>query len=111
MKKVFALLSALVLFACGGEDIAGTWTQPVPGMESMVQGFVLNPDGTAVSVNMATLQYETWRRDGDALVMTGKSIGNGQTIEFTETFEIESLVDNTLVLKSDENIFTYTRVK
>ena len=78
-------------------------------MENMTQGFVLNTDGTAQSVNMATLEYETWSRDGDELVMTGNSIGNGQTIEFTQTYTIESLDDNTLILRDGDITYKYIR--
>lgn len=109
MKKIFSLFCILFLASCGDATIYGTWVQPVPGMENMTQGFVLNTDGTALSVNMATLAYDTWRRDGDNLIMTGRSIGNGQIIEFTDVYEIEQLTSNTLVLRDGDITFTYTR--
>ena len=58
---------------------------------------------------MATLAYDTWRRDGDTIIMTGRSIGNGQTIEFTETYTIEQLTPDTLVLRNGDATFTYSR--
>ena len=79
MKKLLSVLFALFLIACANPDISGTWVQPVPNMPTMTQGFILNPDGTAESVNMATLQYDTWTLNGNELTMTGRSIGNGQT--------------------------------
>ncbi len=109
MKKLISVLCALFLVACGDTDISGTWTQPVPGMAGLNQGFTLNTDGTASSVNMATLAYDTWRRDGDTIIMTGRSIGNGQTIEFTETYTIEQLTPDTLVLRNGDATFTYSR--
>ena len=75
----------------------------------MIQGFTLGANGVATSVNMATLQYDTWRTDGNELIMTGRSIGNGQTIEFTETYTIEKLTDDTLVLRNGDMTMTYTR--
>ena len=80
MKKFLSVLFALFLVACGRSDISGTWIQPVPNMPHMVQGFTLGANGVATSVNMATLQYDTWRTDGDSLIMTWRSIRNGQTI-------------------------------
>ena len=109
MKKFLSVLFALFLVACGRSDISGTWIQPVPNMPDMVQGFTLGANGVATSVNMATLQYDTWHTDGDSLIMTGRSIGNGQTIEFTETYTIEKLTDDTLVLRNGDMIMTYTR--
>lgn len=110
MKKLLPIIGLIMLTACNDTpQITGTWTQPVPGMENMTQGFVLNTDGTASSVNMATLAYDTWRHDGDNLIMTGRSIGNGQIIEFTDVYEIEQLTSNTLVLRDGDITFTYTR--
>ena len=109
MKKLLSVLFALFLIACTNPDISGTWTQPVPNMPTMTQGFVLNTDGSAQSVNMATLQYDTWSRSGDTLTMTGQSIGNGQTIEFTQEYTIESLDNDTLVLRDGDITYTYTR--
>ena len=110
MKKTLSILCAIFLFACNDTpQITGTWTQPVPNMPGMTQGFVLNTDGSAQSVNMATLQYDTWIRDGDTLTMTGQSIGNGQTIEFTESYTIETLNTDTLVLRDGDTTITYSR--
>ncbi len=98
-----ALLSLSLLSGCANQPdeaagaLLGTWTEPVPGQPGSVQGFELEADGSARSVNMATLQYERWRLQDGALVLEGKSIGNGQTIPFTETLRIERLTDKTLV--------------
>lgn len=109
MKKLLSVLFALFLIACANPDISGTWVQPVPNMPTMTQGFILNPDGTAESVNMATLQYETWTLNGNELTMTGRSIGNGQTIEFTQDYEIEKLTSDTLIIRNGDMLFEYTR--
>ena len=49
----------------------------------------LNADGTASSVNMYTLVLESWKREGDKLILTGKSVGNGINIAFTDTLTID----------------------
>ena len=41
--------------------------------------------------------------------MTGRSIGNGQTIEFSEIYTIEKLTPDTLVLRNGNMTMTYTR--
>lgn len=87
--------------AAEGSNIIGTWIEPVPGMPSMIQGFVLTENGRASSVNMATLRYEKWERKNNSLILSGKSIGNRQTIPFTKNYIIEELTADTLVLKDE----------
>lgn len=93
--STMALGCMALLPACNGASIEGAWVEPVPGMENMQQGFVLEPDGTASSINMATLQYESWKKEGDVLILAGKSIGNHQTIAFSDTLVIKDLSDKT----------------
>ena len=110
LKGIIACLPALMLACQGTTDVSGTWLQPVPGLPGMEQGFTLAADGKASSVGMATLQYETWRQEDDRLILTGKSIGNGQTIAFTDTVRIERLTAASLVLTKGTQPFAYGRV-
>lgn len=100
---------ALLACACTQTDIVGEWTQPVPGMEDMTQGFALEQGGTASSINMATLQYEKWERQGDLLILSGKSIGNVQTLDFSDTMRIDLLTDTELTLTKGNLTLEYTR--
>jgi hypothetical protein len=103
-------ISALALSACGKNDnLAGKWIQPVPGMPQMTQGFTLKEDGSASSVNMATLKYESWKEENGKLILSGKSIGNHQTLDFTDTFAIEKLTEDSLIIKKGSLEMTYTR--
>ncbi|MGM9688189.1 MAG: lipocalin family protein [Alloprevotella sp.] len=92
-------------------SIVGSWTEPVPGMPQMAQGFTLADGGKAESVNMATLLYEHWTQQGDTLCLSGKSIGNQQTIDFTDTLLVKRLTADTLVLQRGEQERIYTRSK
>lgn len=107
MKKIISIISLIFLSACGEPDITGRWIEPLPGIAdgAPVQGIILNADGTAESINMATLKYETWSRDGDIITLTGTSIGNGQTIKFSDRYYIKELSRSTLYLVGvDENL-------
>lgn len=107
-----AVMTAVTLASCAdNKSVVGEWIQPVPGMESMTQGIKLEDGGKASSINMATLQYETWAQDGNKLILSGKSIGNGQTISFSDTLEISKLTETDLVLKADAAEIAYTRQK
>ena len=98
--------------ACSSNtDIVGTWTQPIPGMEGSEQGFVLENEGKASSVNMATLQYETWDKIGNVIFLKGKSLGNGQTIEFTDTLVVASLTADTLNVTRNGQVSADARQK
>ena len=109
--RFFSPLLILAFFAsCGGQpEITGEWVEPVPGMEDMKQGFKLDEGGVATSINMATLRYTGWRQDGDLLILTGESIGNHQTISFTDTMQICKHTKDSLVLKSGNSERIYTR--
>ena len=85
-----ALCAVMLLSACTttADPVAGTWVEPIPGMPGKVQGFCLEADGSASSVNMATLTTERWKREGDRLILEGKSIGNGQTIDYRDEWTV-----------------------
>ena len=108
------VLAALSISSCTQKEttpeIQGTWVQPIPGMTEQVQGFTLYSDGSAESVNMATLQYTQWSLpEPETLILYGQSIGNGQTIEFCDTLAISLLSSDSLVLHRGELDLTYYR--
>lgn len=113
MKTIFSfLLAVCCLTACRSDrknELIGEWIQPVPGMENQVQGLVLEKNGTARSVNMQTLQYEKWERKKDKLILTGLSIGNRQTIRFSDTLTIQKLSETELVLQKKEWVSAYKK--
>lgn len=111
-KNLTALLGMAVLTACSHTaPIEGSWMQPVPGMADMKQGFTLAANGTASSVNMATLQYEAWKQEGNLLLLTGISKGNRQDIPFTDTLTIEKLTSDSLILRKGELALKYAKAE
>lgn len=90
---------------CAAENgILGRWVQPIPGQEGKVEGIELKQDGTAESINMATLVVEKWSQDSTTLTLSGKSIGNGVTSDFTETYTVAQGDKNSLTLIKDGSI-------
>lgn len=108
-RTVGVLASAAFLTACcmGEPGLEGKWLEPVPGMEDQMQGISLEKDGKASSINSATLQYQSWKRQGDILILSGQSLGNGQTIDFSDSYQIEKLSADELILKSDDMTINY----
>ncbi len=111
-SAVMGGILAVWLMACSsGASVEGEWIEPVPGMEHLTQGISLQPDGKASSIHMATLQYESWNQEGDNLILTGKSIGNHQTLAFSDTLVIEKVTSDSLVLKRGSLRLKYAKKK
>lgn len=84
--------------------IQGTWLEPNPINAQEMQGFTLNPNGTAQSVNMATLLIKNWNLDNKTLTLQYESIGNKQTIMGTDTLSITKIDADSLILSKNTNI-------
>lgn len=92
-------------------SIVGSWTQPIPGMEG-IQGFSLEDGGVASSINMSTLVYNSWTQNNDSLYLSGQSLGNGETITFNESFYIQLLNADSLIIVSKDTVAqSFSRVK
>ena len=87
----------------------GDWTRPDPIDENGVMGIRLQTGGAAESIRMATLVYTSWEllEEAGKIRLKGRSIGNGQTVDFEETAEISER-DGRLTLTTDNGTF-YTR--
>lgn len=102
-KALLFLAAAIVLVSCHTNtkyterELVGLWVEPIPGMKTM-QGIALKEGGEACSINMATLLYKHWECNGRELLLTGKSVGNKQTIAFTDTLKIEKVSSDSLIL-------------
>lgn len=109
LKSALGIVGITMLSACASADIEGNWIEQVPGMQNQVQGISLEAGGHAASINMATLQYNKWEKKDNRLVLYGESIGNHETITFTDTFSIVKLSKNELDLKKGNLIIKYSR--
>ena len=88
--KNFTLIACLTLglISCSNtgyeKKILGSWCEPIPGRAQDVQGIKFQKDGKASSINMATLQYKSWKINGKTLILEGESTGNRQTLHFSD---------------------------
>lgn len=119
MKK-FGMFAMAVLFAtaCGnngqtGDNAAtadapaeeaqscvGEWVKPIEGQDGE-EGFSLAADGTASSINRATLVYSSWEQKGDTVIVKGESLGNGINVPATDTLYVQG---DSLVQLYDGNV-------
>jgi hypothetical protein len=124
----FAILAGLTIVSCNntikeGEPettitetvkdttnlLVGSWVQPNPINDKEVQGFLINSDGTAESINMATLLYKKWWEENGKLILVAESIGNGSSSIDTITYDIIKNTATELELKMGDYTDKYTR--
>lgn len=91
--------------------LLGSWIEPIPGNKKEFQGFTLNGDSTAKSINMATLQYQKWQYKDGKLILTVKSIGNKTSSVGEDIYTIISINENYLYLKNGEFESVYRKRK
>lgn len=110
--RFLTVVFMLCLAACGkNTGLDGQWIQEIPGMKGQFQGMLLKENGEARSINMHTLLYETWEKDGNKLILKGKSIGNGQTIAFDISYLIKKVDAGQLVLNNGGEDLVFIRKK
>ena len=92
-------------------EAVGKWTMPDPIDPEGVMGIEILIEGQARSINMAMLRYTSWELQGEAgkILLKGQSVGNGQTIDFTETGIIAKDADGVYTLTIEGNKAVYTK--
>lgn len=78
--------------------LVGQWVEPNPIDLTAVQGFAFYADGTASSINMATLVCSKWAYEHGTLFLMLTSIGNAVEITEQEAFQVIKLDADSLVL-------------
>ncbi len=90
-------------------QFVGAWIEPIPGNEKDYQGFVLEKDGSAFSINSATINYRSWKLVNNQLVLEVYSYGNGTQSLAKETYKVLVVDENQLVLEKGKNKISYTK--
>ena len=94
-------------------EAVGKWTMPDPIAPEGVMGVEIMVEGAARSINMATLVYTSWEPQGEAdkILLKGQSLGNGQTIDFTQTGMIAKTADGNYTLTIEGTGTVYTKAR
>ena len=94
-------------------EAVGKWTMPDPISPESVMGIEIMVEGEAKSINMATLAYTSWELQGETnkILLKGQSLGNGQTIDFTETGVIAQTADGNYTLTIEGTGTVYTKAR
>lgn len=122
MKQTNILLLAIVtmlMIACTSKKTSstdevlcplGSWIKPIDGMNGF-DGIEIKDGGLASSINSSTLLYETWTQNDEDLVLSGKSIGNGQTITFSNCYKVKKCDSDSLILVGGNTTLRFARKK
>ena len=85
--------------------IQGKWVEPNPINADEVQGFELKQDGTASSINMATLAFQQWNlENGELLLKSQKHRQRTDDRGNRHPPDRQSLNADSLVLSRDGNV-------
>ena len=93
------------------QSIVGAWVESNPINELEEQGFELKVDGSAASINMATLLYQSWSSAGDSLMLVVKSIGNRTASTDTVVYRIVRCDQDSLLLENGAQSLRMARKK
>lgn len=108
MKKIFGyviILLTLGMMSCSPSPV-GTWVEITGGSEE--QGFTLNKDGSASSLNMGYVVFNQWEKNGDLLILKGNYTGSVKR-EFSDTMKIESVSKTELTLSQGGYTVNYIK--
>jgi hypothetical protein len=108
MKKILGFTFALMtlgFMSCSPSPV-GRWIEPTGGSEE--QGFVLNQDGSATSINMGFVEFTKWEKNGDLLILNGRNKGSYKR-EFVDTMRIEKLTKTEMTLSQAGYSVTYLK--
>ena len=68
-------------------------------------------DGDKIKLSACGLEFDL-KREGDKLILTGKSVGNGINIAFTDTLTIDrKSTDDSLFLRQETNVQAFGRLR
>lgn len=80
------------------KSLYGSWINSETEM-----GFTLGEGGSAESINMATLEYNGWKLDGDTLILASQSVGVENPVAVDEVYIIREVADDHIVLSPADN--------
>ena len=100
---LIAIIAVVLVLVLGGDDgIVGTWEYTEDGETA---SFVLDSDNTG-SMGAAGISFPmTWSLDGDTLTITMTLFGESAS----QSYEVKSLTDDTLILSDGEETIELKR--
>lgn len=109
MKKIlifcaFALM--FVMVSCS-DPMVGSWVMPATSY-TPEQGFELKENGTAEAINMDFVEFTTWQKEGDKLILNGKNTGSVKG-DFSDEMNIVEVTKEEMKLETGGITLTYKK--
>ncbi|MBQ8863222.1 MAG: hypothetical protein IJ014_00565 [Rikenellaceae bacterium] len=86
--------------------IIGSWVEPNPVAPDQVQGFTLEADGSAHSINTSEVTYTSWTLRGNQLVLVAESTDDS-SFEQQIIYRIKGISSQKLTLENEEGTESY----
>lgn len=109
MKNLLLLLLLFLAVSCKNSSMVGVWIEKLPEGTPYIQGIHLKENGEAEALGTKTLLYHRWKVTDKQLILSGESVGNGQTIQLSDTMDVLKLKNDTLVVRRKGNEVVYLR--
>lgn len=87
-------------------SLSGSRTEPVPGLPRRNRGLA-EKRRPGVFHQYGNTAISKWRPEGNKLILSGKSTGSRQTIDFVDSYVIEDIGLQKLVLRKNNKVFTF----
>ncbi|UYQ92771.1 lipocalin family protein [Chitinophaga horti] len=78
--------------------IPGQWMQPVQGIDSLTQGFILKKNGQAQALNHLSPVYEKWELTKDTLILWSLQESDTAKTAMPDTLLVRAITDSSLLL-------------
>ena len=104
LPSVFLLLAVGCTYKSGKNQLYGSWITEGYGKKAQkIKGFTLGRNGLASTINNPRFHYETWKRDGNLLIICGKEIKDTCFLPLIDTFYIKEVTEKNLVIVNSGN--------
>jgi len=109
MKKIliFSAFALTFLMMSCSDPMVGSWVMPATNY-TPEQGFELKKDGTAEAINMDYVEFTTWQKEDNKLILNGKYIGSTK-YDFADEMNIVEVNKEELKLETGGETLTYKK--
>ncbi len=109
MKRILVLsvFALTFLMTSCSDPMVGSWVMPATNY-TPEQGFELKKDGTVEAINMEYVEFTTWQKDGNKLILNGKNTGSVKG-DFSDEMNIVEVTKEEMKIETGGITLTYKK--
>lgn len=109
MKRILVLsvFALTFLMTSCSDPMVGSWVMPATNY-TPEQGFELKKDGTAEAINMEYVEFTTWQKAGNKLILNGKNTGSVKG-DFSDEMNIVEVTKEEMKIETGGVTLTYKK--